>query len=251
MARMDVFGSVLACVFAIPANGNAQMIPEIARTAGYSDLVFSDEFEGEQLSAVWANGMWYEKPSDPDKIKQSNGNIKLKSYASVTTLSRDLHSGVLFRHGYFEARMKIPDGRDNFGAFWLFSFQHAAGADNNKWCEIDIFENYYGSHFVGTIHDWINFRNTKNGNSRHKVHFDPGAWNTYGLLWQPGVVTWYLNGTKLMSSKTPDICEQQDLFLILTAQAHSKAAGLPLDVDWVRVYGKYNDTLRSIQDDEK
>lgn len=234
-----------------PIVSDAQSIPETAREAGFTELVMSENFDEDHLNTRWTNGMWYEKPSDSGHIAVSDGNLKLTSYASVTTVSRDLRSGILFRHGYFEARIRLPYLPDNFGAFWLFSYQHAANLDGSHWCEIDVFENYDNSHFVGTIHNWVNFKNTKNSNSRHLVAFDPSHWNTYGLLWQPGVVTWFLNGRRLMSAPTPEVCEKQDLFLILSAQAHSKALGLPLDVDWVRVYGSSSSTIRFLGDATK
>ncbi len=233
--------------------GAQQEIPKPASQAGYNKLIFSDDFTSLDLSQDrvsqhrWFNGMWFEHPARPGFIQAKGGILSLKTDqtrkngTSITTFSDKRGAGTLFRYGYFEARMRWNGDPRAWVAFWLFSSQHAREIDSNHWCEIDIFESFRKDVFVGTVHDWRDFKTKKNANSWHPLpprSIRARQWNTYGLLWTPRTITWYLNGKELFSASTPHICTQQDLFLVLGIQRRGNDKQQNLLVDWVRVFSK-------------
>jgi len=91
----------------------------------------------------------------------------------------------------------------NWAAFWLFSSEHALSTDripnSNKWCELDIFEAFENSIFVGTVHHWLKFNNGTTINSQNSNNWYPvnnvdfSDWHTYGVLWNQSQITWYLD----------------------------------------------------------
>jgi beta-glucanase (GH16 family) len=227
-----------------PATG---AVPAQAQAAGFRSMIFNDEFNQLNISpdgstpALWYNGIWYESPSPASRFTLNNGAMTATVLPSdpheawLTTLNRNGGRSTLFNLGYFEARMKWNIVPDNFSAFWLESSEHAL-ANENLFCEIDIFEAYQNNVFVGTIHDWNWPNSTKNTNNWHPVSADLSQWHTYGLLWTASTVTWYLDNQPMMSWPTPNVCKTQKLFMILGAQARAHNNTVKLDVDWVRVY---------------
>ena len=141
-------------------------------------------------------------------------------------------------------------------AFWLIPVQDATGQDiysrTKESGEIDIFEGQ-GDHphtFYGTVHDWINSHDTANKDNAFRLpaNVDFSQFHTYGLLWVPGRVTWYLDNQPLHSEATPAIFDKQDFFIVLGMQegadwkygnlAGVSAPDMALHVDWIRVWQK-------------
>jgi beta-glucanase (GH16 family) len=227
-------------------------VPAEVTQKGFSQLVFSDDFNVLDMSPndsgnfTWFNALWYSTRSDPSLFSVANGVLTLsarptKGGALIATLARRPPGrDTTFTHGYFEAKLAMNASPDNFSAFWLFSSEHARGTDNNHWCEIDIFELFTPGTFTGTIHEWIDFKNTQNGNNLQPLgrDVDVSQWHVYGLLWEPGRVTWYFDGRPVMSAPSPDVCERQKLFLILNSGVRNDRYDQWLHVDWVRVFAK-------------
>ena len=104
--------------------------------------------------------------------------------------------------------------------------------------------------FYGTIHDWVGKRHTTNQPNWYTLPsgFRFSAFHTYGLLWVPGKVTWYLDDRELYSAPTPAVVDKQDFFLVLGSQeganwgagslAGVEAQKINMSVDWVRVWQK-------------
>jgi beta-glucanase (GH16 family) len=141
-------------------------------------------------------------------------------------------------------------------AFWLIPAQDARGENIHNGVketgEIDIFEGQ-GDHpntFYGTIHDWIDKHHTTNNPNWYTLPkgFKFSTFHTYGLLWVPGKVTWYLDDRELYSAPTPAIVDKQDFFIVLGSQeganweagslAGVDAERINLSVDWVRIWQK-------------
>ena len=139
-------------------------------------------------------------------------------------------------------------------SFWLIPVQDATGKalyqGVRKTGEIDIFEGLGEEPhtFYGTLHEWINYRDTQSRNNAFRlpedVHFSD--FHIYGLLWVPGRVTWYFDNQELHSETTSDIFDKQDFFLVLGMQEGKNwklgdtsgvsTSAMNLDVDWVRVW---------------
>jgi hypothetical protein len=226
------------------------LIPQPARRAGFTKMAFSENFGSLVIDDLgkptshWSNGMWYEPPAPKNRFNVHDGILTMTSVpgpngtTTISTFPADGQPGKLFRWGYFEARMSWKNEADNWAAFWLFSADHARGIDKGSWCEIDIFEAYGRTAFVGTVHEWINFTDKQNKN--HIRNLGPTVnlsdWHTYGLLHRPGEITWFLDNKPILTSQSPQICGEQDLFVVFTAQSHSRNSEQHLSLDWIRVF---------------
>jgi beta-glucanase (GH16 family) len=234
---------------------------------GYK-LAFAGEFDRLDLSPdgrgihAWYEGIWFNHQHASRKnIFVANSMLCLEWErgqgavdTSITTFSPQAGNNGAWRYGYFEARLRWDVVKGAWPAFWLIPVEDATGQDiyngTKESGEIDIFEGQ-GDHphvFYGTIHDWVNLRDHANKNNFFALpgNVDLSQFHTYGLLWTPGKVTWYLDNQPLLSESTPAIFDRQDFFLVLTMQEGDdwKAGNLSgvtaprmtLNVDWVRVW---------------
>lgn len=227
-------------------------LPAAAAAAGFTRIVFEDNFDevqldpSDQAAPGWYNGLWYEQPNPVENIETKDGTLVLRSpigitHTSITTVPRKGEGGITFRHGYFEARMKFPQNDSDWAAFWLMSRPRSLGRDKDHWCEIDIFEHFGENIFVGAVHDWrTKSTNIVNPGAYHrlKAPVDFSAWHTYALLWTADTLTWYFDGEPIIKASPPFICEQQDLFLVLGSQKHKDGTDGRLEVDRVFVLSK-------------
>ncbi|MGY4330319.1 hypothetical protein ACVWWG_004736 [Bradyrhizobium sp. LB7.2] len=236
---------------AVADSPGASNLPTEVSAQGYTRPIFEDDFAGLNLDApgsqpnTWFNNLWFQPPSSLDRITTANGILMLTTppgttHTFVTTVPRSGPGGVVFHHGFFEARMRFSNNDLDWSAFWLFSRAHSLGTDENHWCEIDIFENFGKNAFVGSVHDWTKTSHVRNKNAYQKLPYplDFSVWHDYGLLWTPDKLTWFLDGHSVLEAKPPQICEAQDLFLILGSQKHKDGPVHALEVDWVRVLAK-------------
>lgn len=240
--------------------------------AGYT-LAFDEEFDHLDLSAdgggthTWYEGVWFNPKHAPlSNIVNASSELSLvwtrtqpSADTSITTLSRNKQHHMAWRYGYFEARMKWDVVPGAWPALWLLPVQDAAweaGAPNSvrESGEIDIFEGQ-GDHpgtFFGTIHDWVDLHDTSSKNNQFPLasSIDLSKYHTYGLLWIPGQVTWYLDGHALHSEPTPAIFDREDFFIVASMQegvdwkannlTGVSAATMSLTMDWLRVWKRDN-----------
>ena len=237
---------------------------------GYS-LAFDEEFTTPDISSngsglyTWYPGVWFfHTPAPQSNIVQSPGELQLtwdssqaSPETSVETLSANKLQSTTFRYGYFEARMKWDVVTGAWPAFWLTPIQDALGEDYYNGVkeagEVDVFEGQGAqpNTFTGTVHDWVNNQDYINNNNTYRLpaNTDFSQFHTYGLLWQPGMVTWYYDNQPLMSAPTPAIFDKQDYFMVLGMQEGATweygnrtgvtATQMALSVQWVRVWKKY------------
>jgi beta-glucanase (GH16 family) len=196
-------------------------------------LLWSDEFKGDAGTAPasskwfttlgdgcavpdnncgWGNGerQWY--AASANKLDGStDGNLIVTASrnndASITCYyggKCDWISGKLttygkasFTYGYLETRAKIPPAPGAWPAFWML------GTDvyTHPWplCgEIDIMENLNSAQYTnwGTAH-WAKSNGTHIQGPRANTTTLPTKlsedYHTYGILWKPGSITWYLD----------------------------------------------------------
>ncbi len=250
----------------VTATASPQITPP-TQAAGYS-LAFSDDFSNFSLSPngtgsyTWYPGIWWETPPVPFSANVYSSVLDLAwvpgQTPSDTTISSCAPSGTechSFRYGYFEARMKWDVTAGAWPAFWMIPTQGYSGAQETG--ELDIFEGQgdpdSAQTYFGTIHDWV----TTNGkamdvanNGGHNYYTLPGVdfstWHTYGVLWVPGQVTWYLDDQPIITALTYPIFDQQNYFLMLASQEGVNwtagnttgvtASSINLYVQWVRAW---------------
>src|SRR5579875_500424 len=233
----------------------------------FKTLVLSDDFSNLTLNDPARKPIaWWQYPHAffanwkprGELIDVQNGTLKLTAVpppnatgttaAIVQTLSPNLSQGLFF-YGYFEARLRFDPNGKSMPSFWLISPVAAAFATAGKktvgdpaanFCEIDIMETFYPKPgtYQGTVHDWERGYETHNANAviQLPAGTDLSGWNTFGLLWRPGKLSWYVNNRLVSTAPSPPICDKQKLGLVLSEAAHPGAGSQTLQVAWVHVY---------------
>ena len=231
-------------------------------------LAFEDDFDSLDLSHdgtgvhTWYQGIWFNHHHSPaanafasDSVLSLNWRKNQGSPdTSISTLSRDKQHYRAWRYGYFEARMKWDAVNGAWPSFGLIPVQDATGEDIydgiRRSGEIDIFEGMGDDPhtYFGTLHEWVQLQTAATTGNAFKLSpsVDFSRYHTYGLLWEPGKVTWYFDDRPLHSEPTTPIFDKQDFFLVLGMQegvdwksgdvSGVSAQTLNLSVDWVRVW---------------
>ena len=230
-----------------------------AQAAGYS-LVFSTDFNPLNLSPdgrgsyTWYNpGIWWERPAPSGNIFVSNSALELvrtpdqkNPDTSISTAAPDGSYYLGWHYGYFEVRMRWDTVIDAWPAIWMMPIQGIKNAHHGvETGELDIFEGSGSTPdvFYGSIHDWLNGQDVANNSccsaSQLPGGIDLSQYHTYGLLWTPGRVTWYLDDQPLNSFATFPIFDDctQKYYLILGSQVSGvTASSIGMQVEWVRVW---------------
>jgi hypothetical protein len=234
--------------------------------AGYK-VVFSEDFDSPSVSPTgdgnyaWYNGIWWEKPSPAANISIADSVLVLNwtkgqtpNDTSITTLSRDATHGHSWRYGYFEVRMRWDTVPGAWPAIWLMPVQHANDHTVKEAGELDIFEGQGATPhtFYGTIHHWTNGEDANNNKKSNYFELpktvDMSQYHVYGLLWRPGLVTWYFDNQPLFSANTYSVFDAQDYYLIIGSQegldwtygdlSGVSSSKIAVNVDWARVWQK-------------
>lgn len=233
--------------------------PPQARVAGFSQLVFDEEFNGPldigygTSGHKWNAGLWWEQiPSPTSFLKHGRSfTITASNPVDLCTQYHNASGGTYFLGGYFEAEMLCTD----WSAFWLFCADRpfvwgslVLASDPLTWTnEIDIIETDPGSpdrawctlhanSSSNTVPDKINLPN-----SFLLTKQLVGEWHIYGLLWTQAEVSWYIDNVKV-ASVAPFASTWQPVQLILTASPGgvngSPSTVVPpiTQVRWVRVW---------------
>lgn len=176
-----------------------------------------------------------------DDLEHPNGTTcKIDSSYSIRYLSGAIQSiDPSFLYGYFEIRCKLPVHQGAFPAFWLFSSCNKSDCEDPYYEELDIFEyswNFtdsvkYGkteAMYVGDnrcftsglyINDTGNAVSWRDAAARKypRISDDkPGVeqWNTWGCLWMPDKVEWYVNGEMINSYYNVDSIPHHPMYLM-------------------------------------
>ena len=243
------------------------------------ELVWSDEFDGNALSAAdwnvltgdgcdidlcgWGNNeaQWYQG----DNVTVSDGTLKItarrqsvggRDYTSARLTTKDKQD---FRFGHLEARIKLPAGRGLWPAFWMLSTDEVYGGWPTSG-EIDIME-WVGNDpekLFGTIHFGQPWPNNQFTGSQI---LQPGeSWSeefhNYAVYWTDSDIRWYVDGYEYSRKTRSDLNGQlwpfdQDFHFILNVAVGGTLGGAitnadfpsTMEVDYVRVY---EDRLPSI-----
>jgi beta-glucanase (GH16 family) len=181
-------------------------------------------------------------------------------------------------YGYFEARIKMPSGKGTWPAFWLMPdrgpgvtpLDRRVGVEDQGYgrgSEIDITE--YMAAWTDPVtqlsrsHSGLiwSYGGTGNATSDYALTADgfgtdlwyPNAetgFHTYGVYWEPGVVTFYLDGKVVLTRERPLYVPNVPEYMILntsitqndwngnTIPISTINAGTPckMEIDYVRVY---------------
>lgn len=211
-------------------------------------LVFSDEFNGGALDTskwntrlLWGpnvviNGeqqYFVDTQNDADfgynPFSFTGTSLKITAQQTPLTLSAAANnqpylSGALsshdkfgFTYGYVESRMKVSG---IFGALSTFYLYHRFPGDHGP--EIDIMEflgyNQFGDEDAFQTYHYRDAEYADNGIIRSSPTMtqrnNTGArysddFHTYGVLWEPGLVVWYIDGVEIKRLHGPQISRRQ------------------------------------------
>jgi beta-glucanase (GH16 family) len=158
---------------------------------------------------------------------------------------RDARGGFEQKYGYWEIRARVPRSKGIWPAFWLMGgFQNG---DSSQQGEIDIFEMIGDGKVYQTIHDWGPVHTT---NSKIvSPGFDPSTgFHTYGLLWSPNEIVWYIDGVETFRADQTKVATFRDrigpLYVVMNVAVGGSWPGAPdattkfpanFDIEYLRV----------------
>jgi beta-glucanase (GH16 family) len=251
---------------ALPASASGSIEP--LEVAGTWHLIFDDDFAGSSLDPTWSTG-WFgsgitggiggaPEPEcyDPSHVVQANGELDInftKQTESCDGASHPYTTGIVttngnfdFTYGYIEFRAWLPTTSDGQVADWpdLWTDGQHWPADG----EIDVVEGLDGAacaHWHGPTDNGAGFG--AGGGTGCPAATLTGGWHTFGADWEPGIVTWYYDGTDIgcvASSGTEcggvnSIVTSSPMYLILSLGSnpdYTITAPTSLRVAYVRVW---------------
>jgi beta-glucanase (GH16 family) len=237
----------------------AQTPPPQATAAGYTHLVFGDEFNSPDTISPNGTGNynWYTTNIYGSPALPSSGYSVQNGYLEINTDTSGYSYGLAtvspqntiqaWNHGYFEARILFCSycfQGEGWPSFWSTSIERATGQIpfNAPTGELDFFEYYVGGGYAAyltTVHQSSgNNKGQQNANNAPTMPQGTyyGDWHTYGCLWTPNEVRWYFDNNLVTTVQTGPYTpytavEQEKMFLILGA-----GYKWPMYVDYVHVY---------------
>jgi len=239
----------------------------------YRKLAFSDEFNGPagaapdptkwtedlgggcgsarlSLAVAGTKNAHLDGHGDLDITAIADGN----GSTPYTSAQLDSIGHFSFRYGEIQARIKIPTGSGLCSAFWMVGDSPTPATCFPGCGEIDVMEAISPNPDVvyGVLHGPIN------GVSNFQQELQTvtaaqslaGAYHDYGVIWQPGRITWTIDGAAYATATPAE--EPASARWVFTHPFHilldlavggwpgDPAAGAPfpatMSVDWVRVY---------------
>jgi len=255
-------------------------------------LTWSDEFDGPSGSAVdsakWSfdigGGGWGNR--ELQSYTNRSANAELQDGALIIRALKEKHTGpdniarnytsarlltgnkFTQAYGRFEARIKIPDGRGIWPAFWMLGADfHTAGWP--KCGEIDIMESRGGE--PSKVHATLHGPGYSGAKALTASYALPSSqkfsddYHTFAVEWEPDVVRFYADGL-LYKKRTPaDLPAgkawvfNRPFFLILNLAVGGRFPGNPdgstvfpqqMQVDYVRVYQRAASSNSRLRFDE-
>ena len=103
-----------------------------------------------------------------------------------------LESNFTQTYGYFEMRAELPHGQGLWPAFWMLG-------DNNR--EIDVLEGL-GSD-TRQAYNSVHMPSISPGYTNATFNPYADGFHTYGLMWDPQHITYYVDGTEVWQTNTP------------------------------------------------
>jgi len=221
---------------------------------------FEDTFYNGFDSSKWNKAFWWGNGSiddgaisyySPNNVSASNGSLTLTANNNseggryYTGGVANTYGKFYQTYGYFESRVKVPKGSGLGPDFSLL-------AEDTSWPpEINVFE-IPGNYGVNATKVWMtNHYVDAYGNQSYVSN----SWNagyglnseyhTYGLLWQPGLLAWYVDGVEHYRT-TVGVPNKPCYIVFMSGVSDTDWTGNPsntafpqyMSVNWVRAWSK-------------
>jgi len=225
--------------------------------------ILSENFSGTTLPTIWHTCWWYSPRGCsngssegqwylPQNVIVRNGYLSLvaekRTITNVTMPGDSEHDykytsgmvnsegGFQFKFGYVQWRAKLPVGQGLWPALWLLP------ADNSWPPEIDALE------VVGDQPNvWTGTSHSASGTSQgfdFKIAGLSRGWHTFGVDWEPGRITWYVDGHAVAADVSAGVSDTP-MYLVMDLAVGGSWPGYPngttpfpssLEVSAVRVW---------------
>ena len=140
-------------------------------------------------------------------------------------------------YGYFEIKAELPSGQGVWPAFWMLP------ADGSWPPELDVMEQIGGSKVYQTSHYVDSSGATVATGFSSYVPTNATGFHTYGVLWTPTTLGWYVDGVEVATAATPSDMNKPMYMLVNLAiggnwpgSAPSNFTSAQMQVDYVRAY---------------
>ena len=241
------------------------------------EMVFSDEFNGNQLDATKWNTAFLWGPdviinqeeqyyvdinNEPDfgynPFSFDGDSLIITTIETPDALVADANdqaylSGMItsydafkFTYGYAETRAKLPYGRGYWPAFWLLNAYYGAGEPADP--EIDIME--YIGHELDAVHHTYHYFETPSS-LRSQSTFTSGIdftsdFHTFSVEWEPNLLVFYVDGIERYRIVDANV-SSEEMYVLANTAIGGWWAGAPdettlfpntYEIDYIRVYQK-------------
>ena len=242
-------------------------------------LVWSDEFEGEELNpANWNrqvepagrfNDEWQRYTDSEENAFVESGHLVIQAIHAGDEHGLDQYTSARLNtagkqswtYGLIAARIKLPYGQGIWPAFWTLGANISENGGDTPWPfsgEMDILE-MYGSRDDGAIEANIHYADSTGSHAMMgAVEFEleegrfADDFHVFAMEWNEEEIIWSVDGQVYASTSIsgPERTEfHHDHFLLLNIAVGGEWAGRPdgttefpqtMTVDWVRVYQEAN-----------
>ena len=215
---------------------------------GYS-LAWADEFDGTALDTarwLYRTDTRYWSTQLPANVAVHDGQLWLACQKEKTAKSDYTAGGVIsrrvFRHGYYEARFKVPPTKGWHTSFWMM---HHASADPKAHLgsrqEIDVCENdsvtplRYGAN----LHIW---HPAHKGHGHRTVHTpdESADFHVWGCEFTPEKITYYFDGRIVNTVDARLVPDHGDMSIWLTVIASPLGKTDAVDESRLPVYAVFD-----------
>jgi beta-glucanase (GH16 family) len=166
----------------------------------------------------------------PTRGFTESGSSKTYLYSSGMVTTKKSFD---FKYGYVQVVAKTPGGTGTWPALWLLPKRRGWPP------EIDIMENWGSPYEIQTTFIWSGAGTVEQA---LKTPSSPSSlsnrYHTYGLLWEPGSLTWYLDGKVVDSYTGSQVPRQQMYFLANLAIDGPAVSGSSFNIRSVKIYTK-------------
>jgi beta-glucanase (GH16 family) len=245
-ARSSMSGEPSSTIGSTP-NPLATVPTPAPSSNGYT---FDDEFDGPTIGPVWTHDFGFggtENSWSGGQSSVANGILTITAQRSGDGWVSDVldtKTTWTQQYGYFEARMKIPEGAGLWPAFWLYSSQRGGQAeiDAMEVCANPIGAN--GGDDVSLLHNTVHWTREGSNGTRFRTADLSLDFHVYAVDWRADHIAFFLDGVEVWRFTDVAHIPHWPLPLIVDLAVGGSLCGAStaltpdpsvLQIDWVRV----------------